>query len=106
MTMIINKQPDPAPPAPLARPPVLDRPGLEQAERSLCAVRFSVRAILAVVIGGALCVMVIAPQQAGGVALLALLSSIIPWLLIESGILAARACVASAWAARKPDGQP
>lgn len=103
MTMILNKAPEPAPPAPR---PVLDRPALEQAERTLLAIRFFMRTLLVLGVIGAAVAGMASPAQAGGVALLAILAAVPPWLLVEASIIAARACVATAWAARVPDGQP
>lgn len=97
MAMILNSPAPPAPPAP--PPPVLDRAGLAQADKSLRAVRLFVRLVLVLVVAVAL----LAVEPSHGASLIAIPSGFVSWLLIEVGIIAARACVASAWAHR---GEP
>jgi hypothetical protein len=96
MTMILNKQPDPQQPAPAC---ILDREGLEQADRSLRAVRLFLRliAILTVILA------IVAVRPSDGASVIAIPIAFISWLLIEVAIITARACVAGAWALRKPD---
>ena len=95
MTFVLNRPADPPPPPSL----ILDRDGLVRAGRTISAARILSLLLLLIIAAAA----ILATPASQGASLGALPLALVLWLIVEILVVAARACVAAAWALR---GQP